>query len=679
MVIRRRTMTVIAMSVMIFSATVSVLVGLGDAPAAFAASEGYVIASADAPTIFSSRVDMDMARVLEGMENITGVSPEVFAFSSWDGHSFVVRGVDWDGLGTVPPSLTLQLGPGSGNLSAGCAILGERLADRLEMPIPGTVPLAGSYEHRVELVKVLGTFRSDSPLDDEMLVSSEVARALSGMGPDEASIIRVDTSDPAWLESLLEPDKARFAVYGLTASESQLVPGELCEVSVSVRNWGAEPGSATVSFQEDGETFHEETVSLNASCETIVSANYSSEVVMVHEISVTISGDFPVSLSISVPVVSPYLVASYPATIVLGSSLEVDLSTYSGEPAPGVEVTLSDSAGSSNVTGADGSCTLHTYEAGVFTLEFDPSGTEFEGMLIQGSTHSVEVLDPSEMVPWFLPVPTGMEVGPASPSEGEAVTVLVTVENRGSVGGTATVNLTLDGGQYSSAEVYLDPAESATVSFDLLGLAPGQHIVQAGPFSESFYVLPWYSDDPDLVQLVVRYGGSATVSSAGSVPIYEAAKISEGNVALALFALGAVAALLSTLAIVSVFSKEVSDGRKRLGIIRALGASRDRIRAIVFREALTVALIGSGAGVASGLLVAVALARTDTFTVFGHVLDLDFGPAVAMLTFAGAVAISLVSALASAELAVRETAMSSIRDLPEEDAESSGQSGPFTE
>ncbi len=669
MVIRRRVMTVIALSVMIFSATVSVLVGLGNAPAAFAASEGYVIASADAPTIFSSRIDMDMVSALEGMENITGVSPEVFAFSSWNARSFVVRGVDWSMLETVPPSLTVELAEGFSALSVGCALLGSRLADRLDMSFPATIPLTGSYEYRVEVVKVLGTFRSGSPLDDEMLVSSEVARALSGMASDEASIIRVSTSSPAWLESLLEPDKAMFAVYDLSASESQLVPGEECQVSVVVRNWGAEPGSVTVAFREDGEVFHEEAVALNASAEATVNTSYSSDVVMVHEISATISGDFPVSVNLSVAVVPPYLVASYQDTVVLGSPLEVVVSTYSGEPAPGVLVTLLDSSEPTNVTDADGGCSLPADEVGEFSIEFDATGTEFDGMPIQGSARLVEVVDTSEMIPWFLPVPVGLDIVPTSPVEGEAVTVLVTVENRGSVGGTTTLNLTLDGGLYSSASVYLGPAESATVSFALLDLSPGWHIVQVGPFSESLSVAPWYSYDPGLVQLVVRYGGTATLSSASAVPIYEAAKISEGNIALALFALGVVAALLSTLAIVSVFSKEVSDGRKRLGIIRALGASRDRIRAIVFREALVVSLIGSSVGVASGLFVAVALARSDTFVVFGHVLELDLGPAVAMLTFAGAVAISLVSALASAELAVRETAMTSIRDLPEDDGQ----------
>lgn len=667
MMVRPRVMAVIALSVMIFTATTSVLVGLRDAPAAFAASEGYVIASADAPTIFSSRVDMDMVYVLEGMENITGVSPEVFAFSSWDGHSFVVRGVEWGRIVNVTPSLVLQLAGDEDNVTSGCALLGSRLADRLDMSLPSIVPLAGSYSSKVELVRVAGTFRSDSPLDDEMLVSSEVARALSGMAGDEASVIRVSTSQPAWLEAMLAPESARFAIHDLSVSESQLVPDEECQVGVGVRNWGAERGSVTVLFADNGAVFHEAHVELNASSGISVSVVYSSDEMGDHEISASVSGDFPVSISVSVHVVDPYLVASHPQTVLLGSFLELSLVTYSGEPAPGVTVTLSDPSPSSNETDSSGTCSLLADEPGEFALAFDATGTEFEGMAVHGSETLVQVTDPSSLPPGFLPVVTGLELVPESVKEGDPLTAVVTVENEGALSGSADVELFLDGTLHSTMAVALGPAEGAVVSFELQDLSPGSHTVQAGDLSGVVDVSPWYVDDPDLVNLVIRYGGSTTLSSASAIPIYQAARLSEGNVSLALFALGTVAALLASLAIISVFSKEISEGRKRLGILRALGASRGRIRTLVFREGLVMSLAGSAIGVASGLLVAIVLVRSDAFVVFGHVLEFGVSIDIIVLTLVGAVLISLASALVSAELAVRESAMSSIRDLPEED------------
>lgn len=659
---------VIALSVMIFTATTSVLVGLKDAPAAFAASEGYVITSVGAPTIFSSKVSMDMASALSQMDDITGVSPEVFAFSSWDHHSFVVRGVDFESLETVGPKLVTEMAAEPVEGLLGYALLGHRLADRLDMVMPSIIPLAGSYSSKVELVLVAGTFSSGSPLDDEMLVTADVARRLTGMGEDEASVIRVASSDVAWLESLLAPENARFTIHDLAVAKTQVGPGETCAVTVTLRNWGGSSGSATVSFADDGATFSEETYVLSASSSSTVSATFSSDALGQHNITASVSGDFPVTLASRVSVVEPYLVASFPGTVMLGSYLDVSLTTFAGEPAPGVTVTLLDSEPWSGVTDASGECALLSDEAGSFALSFDAEGTDFEGMSIHGSAAEVEVVDPSSYPAAFLPSVTALTLSPTSVREGETITALVTVENGGSLAGVAQVEVVVDSEVYDELLVSLGPAEGAVASYELDGIPPGIHTVQVGDFSASVEVLPWYADNPDLVELVVRYGGSSTLSSSGSLPIYQAAKISEGNIALALFALGAIAALLTTLAIMSVFSKEAREGRKQFGILRALGASRRRIRMLVFPQALSAAVAGSLIGIVLGLVVTGALVGSGAFMVFGHVLEFGMSSRLVLLTLLGATVISLVSALASAEFAVRETAMASIRDLPEEDA-----------
>lgn len=659
---------VIALSVMMFTATTSVLIGLMGAPAAFAASEGYVITSADAPTIFSSKVDMDLASALEQMDNISGVSPEVFAFSSWGGEPFVVRGVDLDKLDAVGPviheELSMDIGPGP----VGYALLGERLAARLGVDTPCAMPLAGSYSAALEVVLVAGTFTSGSPLDDEMLVTVDVARRLTGMSQDHASIIRVSSSDPEWLERLLSPKGPRFAIHDMAISKTWLVPGESCSVSVMVRNWGLSAGSVEVVFADDGEEFARETVSLGPSDSYAVSVQFSSDALGEHSISTTVSGDFPVTLESSVEVVEPYLVSSFPGTVMLGSLFEVGVMTYDGVPAEGLMVFLSDADGSSNTTGADGTCLLPADEPGIFSVGIDADGTEFDGMSVRVPSYMVEVVDPSSYPSEFLPSVTGLELSPASVKEGSSATAVLTVENGGSLPGTAMIDLMVGAELYVSLEVPLGPAEGVVVYQLVEGLGPGQHVVQAGDFSAMLDVVPWYADNPDLVELVVRYGGSSTLSSAASVPIYQAAKISEGNVALALFAIGVVSGMLAVLAIASVFSKEIREARRSLGILRALGASRGRIRALMFSQALRSSMAGSAVGVSSGLLVAVLLARSGMFVVFGHILEVGVSAGLVTATVIGAVSISLVSAFASSEMAVRETAMASIRDLPEEDS-----------
>ncbi len=658
-------MVVIALSVMIFTATTSVLAGLYGAPAAFAAGEGYVIASAQAPTIFSSKVDMEMAFALEQMDEVTGVSPEVFAFSSWGGESFVVRGVDFGRLESVGPSLAEQMAAEPGPL--GHALVGARLAERLGLDLPCTVPLVGSYSTRVEVVPVLGTYSSGSSLDDEMLVPVDVARRLSGMDPGEASIIRVATSDPEWLDSLLTPDSARFTMYNMSLSKDEVGPGEECTVGVTALNWGGSAGSAVIVFAEDGVAFGEVAVELNASASMDVQVAFSDTAVGEHNITVSVGGDFPASLSATVEVVEPYLVASFRPSLLLGSNLSVRVATYAGDPAPGVAVTLHDSSPSSSTTDVFGYCSLPADEVGTFPVLVDADGTAFAGMPVRGPDE-VEVLDPASFPSEFLPEVVSVSLSPDPAEEGEPVTVTFSAQNSGLLSGTAEFQVLLDASPVATAEVSLGPAGRATASTVLEPLSPGSYVVQVGDVTAVLEVRPWYSDDPGLVELVVRYGSSISVSSSGSVLVYQAAKISEGNVSLALSSLGVVAAMLATLAIVSAFSKELHDGRKKLGIMRALGASKERVRGMAFRQALVASLAGSAAGVGSGMLVSAWLVRSGAFSVVGHVLEFEVDPGLALLTLLGVVSISLVSAVASAEFAVRESAMSSIRDLPEEEA-----------
>lgn len=658
-------MVVVALSVMIFTSSTSMIMGLRDAPAAFAAGEGLVITSSGSPTIFSSRVGMDMVRFLEGLDTVTGVSPEVFAFSAWNGRSFVVRGADFERLGTVGPELTMDVDAGIVSDTEGHALLGERLARRLAISPPATITLVGSYSPGIELVRVMGIFSSGSSLDDEMLVGLDVARHLSGTGEDEASVVRVAAEDPGWLEELLSPDHARFSLFDLSVSRDRVGPGEGLAVGVKVLNWGGAEGSVSVTFADGDAVFAERTLTLPSSSSDEVSLEYSSSSLGTHNISVSISGDFPVTLSSEFDVVEPYLVASFPRAVMAGTGVQVLLTDHSGGPAAGVGVSLLSSVPSHNITGPDGTCSVPADEVGEFRLAFDTEGTPFEGMSVAGSSAPVEVLDPSSYPDEFLPRVSSFSLSPPSVKEGESAHCTVALENAGSVAGVAHVEVVVDSVPHSALDVPLGPAAGATVSFTLSGLSPGTHTVQVGDFSSALEVSPWYADNPDLVQLVVRYGGTSTLSSAGALPIYQAAKLSEGNVSLVLFSLGAVSALLATMAIVSVFSKEIREGRRTLGLLRALGASRGRIRRIVFPEALGASVAGAVAGVAAGLAAASAMVRSGAFTVFGHVLtfEIDFGPVLVILL--GAVAISLVSALASMGLAAKETAVASMSGLPE--------------
>ena len=651
---------VITLSIMIFTVTASVLTGLNSAPAAFAANEGFAIASSSAPTIFASQVEANMVGPLSAMPQIIGASPEVFAFSSYKGVSFVMRGVDLDRLNATGPSFEKFDLSGSASVKdKQSAIVGANLKERLGVKIPYALPVVGSYSSRIEFLNLVGSFKTGTSMDDELLVSLDVARFLTGMSPQKVSIIRVSTTDPDWLSGLLAPQGPRFTLFDMLTQKSQVALGEHVGISVGVRNWGSSAGEITLKFAEDGATSSEKVVALNSSESERIMQMVSFSTLGNHTVSASIEGAFPVTLSVNVTVVQPYLNIAAPSKVALGENLTVTVTNYLGSVEPGAQVTF---GLNSNITDADGNATFTASEVGTFSVVANFSGYADAGA-------SVKVVDPSSYPAAFQPSLVSFTLSPETMKESESATGVVVVENNGSLSGTLNITVYLDSAPYSTLRIDLDGLQSTTISFKLRNLATGNHIVQIGTFSQGLSVQSWIVDNPDFVQLVMRYSGSDSLFSAGSVPIYQAAKISEGNVAVALFAIGAISALLALLAITSVFSKEIREGRRRLGILKTIGASRSAIRRIVFPQALENGLGGAALGIAFGVVITDALSKSDLLVLFGHRFHVDLNMNLLLLLLIGSVAISVSSALVSAMMAVRETTIRSIRRLEEEPGE----------
>jgi ABC-type lipoprotein release transport system permease subunit len=659
--IRARVVVVVMLAITIFTATSSVLSGLYTAPASFSSSGDFVIMSEDAPTIFSSQVEVGLAAALMSVENVTGAWPEIIAFSTWNGVSFVLRGTD---LEAFMPVLA-ESSPSTPELAEitierTSAVVGARLLDRLDIEVPSVLPVTGSYSSRIEFVDVAGSFETGSYLDDELLVSLEVARHLTNTPEDMASVISVSTDDPEWLADVLSPEAARYALLNVHPLVTTIVVEEELTISMDIRNWGSERGDVTLSISEDGAPVDGYQVSVDAGSTVSVSRILSFSSTGLHSLDVSISGDFPVTATVNVSVVDPYLTLSSPSRVLLGETFPVVVRTYEGVPVEGAVVEFSV---------GDGSETVTTDEFGVVDITAESVG---DCIIMAGSegytdaSRTVKIIDLSSYPDEFLPVVRSFVLSSGSVTESEAVDATISVENMGAADGYFLLLVMLDSQTYTVLNISLGPAETKSSMTIIESLGVGTHTLQVGTFSHELVVEPWYADEPDLVQLVVRYGGSGVLSSSASVPIYQAAKISEGNVAVALVSIGAISALLATLAISAVFAKEVHESRGRLGILRTIGASKSQIRRMVLPQALGYGVIGAVAGVLAGLLVTIWLTRSGAFMVFGHQLSFEVDALLLLLVAVGAAVISVCSAFVSAEVAVRETPIASIRMLEPE-------------
>ena len=647
---------VIALSIMIFTATASVLSGLRSAPSTFVSGQGFVLMSTTAPTIFSSHVESSMVATLEGVPNVTGVSPEVFALASWDGVSFVLRGVVLEKLNSTGPAfrhLDIVQGESIGDRTS--ALVGERLLGRLGIDLPYVLPITGSYSSKMEFLRAIGSFETGSSMDDEMIVSMDAARFLSGMPSSKVSVIRIATSEPQWLSDILSPSGPRFTLFDLHTLRSSVASGEEVTFSVGVRNWGTSPGSVRVTFLEGSQILSQIDSTLNASEVARVQHNFSSSSLGLHTINVSISGDFPVTLSTNVTVVGPYLELSCPARVPSGSWFNATTISYLGRPVEGASVTFRNQTVWTN---EHGNASMWADTIGSFQILASKTGLE-------DGTATITVFDPSSYPSEFIPSIIGFTLAPDSIKESQSTYGMVVVENAGTLGGSLNLTVMVDSSPQRVIQVDLSGLESRSVSFTLRDIRVGTHFVQVGSFSQVLNVQSWIVDNPDLVQLAIRYSGSSELLSPGSIPIYQAAKISEGNVEVALVALGGISALLAALAIVSVFSKEVREGRRRLGVLRTIGATNTAIRRLIFPQALRAGLMGSAVGVALGLAASELVSRSGVLYLFGHELNIVLDAGLVAMILVVAVVLSVMSALASALMANRETAIASIRRLPE--------------
>src|ERR1700674_2185985 len=106
---------------------------------------------------------------------------------------------------------------------------------------------------------------------------------------------------------------------------------------------------------------------------------------------------------------------------------------------------------------------------------------------------------------------------------------------------------------------------------------------------------------------------------------------------------GALAALLAALGIYGVTAQSVRWRTQEIGVRMALGADRGRVRALVVREGMTLALAGLGAGLAAALV----LARLFAGLLFGV-------GATDPPTYAGVALLVAIAAFFAADLPARE-------------------------
>jgi putative ABC transport system permease protein len=114
-----------------------------------------------------------------------------------------------------------------------------------------------------------------------------------------------------------------------------------------------------------------------------------------------------------------------------------------------------------------------------------------------------------------------------------------------------------------------------------------------------------------------------------------------------------VAIFVAALGIINTLIISVSERRRELGVIRAIGGLRGQVRKMVLLEAVAISIVGVVTGALAGALNTYFLVRTAAMLLAGFTIPFNFPAALILITFPIVVAIALAAAWWPARRAVQ--------------------------
>jgi putative ABC transport system permease protein len=115
----------------------------------------------------------------------------------------------------------------------------------------------------------------------------------------------------------------------------------------------------------------------------------------------------------------------------------------------------------------------------------------------------------------------------------------------------------------------------------------------------------------------------------------------------------AVAVLVAVLGIVNTLTVSITDRRRELGVLQAVGGLRGQVRHTIWLEALTIGAVGLVLGLAFGALQLYYSLRISAEDIAGLRLDYEYPYQISLILLPVILAVAFISAIGPAESAVR--------------------------
>ncbi|MFC7156846.1 FtsX-like permease family protein [Halomarina halobia] len=597
-----------------------VLVGTVGATFTAIGATGGTITEPDAIHPVASHVDQRHATVLrsEGVE----ASPEILLFTMVDGEPVFGRGVNYTAYAAVSDGRLVEGRPPNG---PGEAIVGESLADRLDVRVGESILLGGSTATGLTTVTVTGVYSGEGLGDDQLLVPLDTARYLRDLPSGTVNLIRVG-SDP----SAAFANASGIVALDVTAPD-RVRAGEPVPVNVSLQNVGDDTATRTVEVAA-GSAERSRTVTLDPGERTTVTVALPSPPPGTWNLT---AADRRTRLAV-VDEESPRI-EGVPERLPPGATFTVGVRTAAGEPASNATVALD---GDRAPTDGNGSATLAAPDApGTYRLAADVDGATASRRVTVSENATRE------------PVAT-LRVSPSTEAFGSA-TARVRLVNPWDRPVTRSVRV--EGPERTRArEVRLAPGERTTFEAPLSRQPPGTYAVSLrvgdAVVAEQRYEV---TGDRRLAGALASSGYSAG-SDAGSI-----VERSFGNLWVVLGTIVAQGAFMSIGSTTAAFAGAVHARRRSVGVRRATGMSPRRLLRLVLRDALVLAIPASLFAVAAGVSLVALVGALGALTVFGVGFTVVTDPVV----LGGTALVALALAVASAAVVARRFARATPAEL----------------
>ena len=196
-----------------------------------------------------SNINIDFAYGIENLSYVQAVSPEIYAFTTIQGESVTIRGVIFSKFFKLQGGEIIS---GSNPRNLFDALIGVNAEKRFNLRIGEQLTLRGSFLSSIAIVNITGVFKTDSPADDEILVSIPTAEKLAGIRPGMVSVVRIKTDDSYKIRELLDPNTPKFMVHLNTTHTGYA--HQRINVNATIINEGANGGNCELHILFENHT-----------------------------------------------------------------------------------------------------------------------------------------------------------------------------------------------------------------------------------------------------------------------------------------------------------------------------------------------------------------------------------------------------------------------------------------